>query len=566
MSLTKFLNLNKWGGSNRFNLLRNFSIVSLSAFILTTALLSLFYQQQKVRDVIVLTEEKNVAIAQFFSNVFQQRYGSLLSSHQALSNEELAEDPRIRQLHEEILLEFEGLSIAKLKIFDLQGRTVFSTNASEIGVNKSRYPGFVSASSGDVVSQLEHRDTFNALRENLNDRHLLSSYVPIRIKGSNDEIIGVLELYTDVTPLLQRIYQTQLDVLKGSALILSLLYLLLFLFVQRADHLLKKQYEQLQESEDRYRQQANQLENVVLELKKAQSHMLQSEKMSSLGQLVAGVAHEINNPVTFIHGNLLHVKHYAHDLIELMQLYQKHYPHPVPEIQEAVDDIDLEFIQNDLPKSLSSMEIGSDRIREIILALRIFSRLNEAKIKPVDIHDGLESTLMILQHRLKAGPKRPEILVIKDYSTLPSIECYAGLLNQVFMNILANAIDALDQDASRRTYAECLEQPGQITLRTSLIDHQWVQIAIADNGSGMSSDVQQRMFDPFFTTKPVGKGTGMGMSISYQIVTERHGGQLECFSVPGKGTEFFIRIPLRQTVRDRTSSNAEERSEVLETI
>ncbi|MEM9449945.1 MAG: hypothetical protein AAGA75_15580 [Cyanobacteria bacterium P01_E01_bin.6] len=242
MSLTKFLNLNKWGGSNRFNLLRNFSIVSLSAFILTTALLSLFYQQQKVRDVIVLTEEKNVAIAQFFSNVFQQRYGSLLSSNQALSNEELAEDPRIRQLHEEILLEFEGLSIAKLKIFDLQGRTVFSTNASEIGVNKSRYPGFVSASSGDVVSQLEHRDTFNALRENLNDRHLLSSYVPIRIKDSNDEIIGVLELYTDVTPLLQRIYQTQLDVLKGSALILSLLYLLLFLFVQRADHLLKKQY------------------------------------------------------------------------------------------------------------------------------------------------------------------------------------------------------------------------------------------------------------------------------------------------------------------------------------
>lgn len=288
------------------------------------------------------------------------------------------------------------------------------------------------------------------------------------------------------------------------------------------------------------------LQSALKELHSTQGKMIQSEKMSGLGQLVAGVAHEINNPVGFIHGNVEHVQGYAQDLLRLIQLYRHHYPSPAPEIQVEAEVIDLEFIQDDLPKTLSSMKVGSNRICEIVLALRNFSRLDEAEFKLADIHTGLDNTLMILGHRLKANSKRPEIQVVKDYLPLPPIECCAGFLNQVFMNILSNAIDALEEQSEERTYQEEIDHPSQITLRTSLVDDQWVQIVIADNGSGIPEKIQQSIFDPFFTTKPVGKGTGMGMSISYQIVTERHGGKLECFSIQGKGTEFVIQIPLRR--------------------
>jgi signal transduction histidine kinase len=263
---------------------------------------------------------------------------------------------------------------------------------------------------------------------------------------------------------------------------------------------------------------------------------------------VAGVAHEINNPVGFIHGNLAHVQEYTRNLLDFLQLYQQHYPHPVDEIQAEAEEIDLEFIQDDLPKMLSSMQIGTERIRNIVLSLRNFSRTDEVDIKPVNIHEGIDSTLMILQHRLKARSERPEIQVLKNYGSLPLIECYAGPLNQVFMNILSNAIDALEENNARRKYQEIKENPSQITIGTSVIDAQWVEIAIADNGSGIPKEIRQRIFDPFFTTKPVGKGTGMGMSISYQIVTEKHGGKLECFSTLGEGTEFAIKIPVRQNL------------------
>lgn len=271
--------------------------------------------------------------------------------------------------------------------------------------------------------------------------------------------------------------------------------------------------------------------------------------MSSLGQLVAGVAHEINNPISFIHGNLEHVQTYSQDLIRLVQQYQKYYPQPVNEIQAEAERIDLDFILADLPKILSSMKMGSDRICEIVLSLRNFSHLNESDIKAVNIHDGLDNTLIILNHRLKASPKRPAIQVVKAYADdLLPVECYAGLLNQVFMNILANAIDAIDEIERREAPQKWLKEEGHITLKTSLINSQWIRISISDTGSGIPSAVQQQIFNPFFTTKPVGKGTGMGLAISYQIVTERHGGKLECISSPGKGTEFVIQIPLQQTV------------------
>ncbi|MBW4515827.1 MAG: sensor histidine kinase [Timaviella obliquedivisa GSE-PSE-MK23-08B] len=304
-----------------------------------------------------------------------------------------------------------------------------------------------------------------------------------------------------------------------------------------------------EELEDRVEERTAELKNTLEELQRTQSQVIQSEKMSSLGQLVAGVAHEINNPVNFIHGNLIYVQEYIESLLGFVQLQQQYDLNPAPEIQVAAEDIDLEFLQKDLPKMLASMKLGTDRIRQIVLSLRSFSRMDEAEFKAADIHEGIDSTLMILQHRLKARSERPEIEIVKDYAALPLVECYPGQLNQVFMNILVNAIDAIEESNANCTYQKIKEHPNRITIRTSIVETAWVEMAIVDNGVGIPKEVQSRIFDPFFTTKSIGKGTGMGMSISYQIITERHGGKLECFSTPGKGSEFIIWIPLQQRAR-----------------
>ncbi|HIK15476.1 MAG TPA: PAS domain S-box protein [Leptolyngbyaceae cyanobacterium M33_DOE_097] len=307
------------------------------------------------------------------------------------------------------------------------------------------------------------------------------------------------------------------------------------------------------QAEAQLRQKTEQLQNALQELQHTQTHLIQSEKMSSLGQLVAGVAHEINNPVNFIYGNIAHVDEYTQDLLGLLELYQSYYPEAIAEIDAKIEDADLEFIGEDLPKLLTSMRVGAERIREIVLSLRNFSRLDQAEVKPVDIHEGLDSTLMILQHRLKPTASRPGIDVVKEFGDLPEVECFAGQLNQVFMNLLANAIDALQEYQDSHGKVMPNQQPARITISTCGLDAETVQIGIKDNGPGIPEEVRDRLFDPFFTTKPAGKGTGLGLSISYQIV-EKHQGTLRCRSTEDGGAEFVIKIPVKQAISAKADS------------
>ncbi|EAW39042.1 ATP-binding protein [Lyngbya sp. PCC 8106] len=303
--------------------------------------------------------------------------------------------------------------------------------------------------------------------------------------------------------------------------------------------------ENLQASEIREREKAIALEQSLQKLQQAQSQLIQTEKMSSLGQMVAGVAHEINNPVNFIHGNLVHLRRYTQDLLELIELYQKNETQSPIEIIQKIEDIELDFIKEDLDKLLKSMHGGSSRIREIVQSLRIFSRLDESELKPVDLKTGIDSTLMLLQHRLKGQPGYPDIEIITIHENLPLVECYSGQINQVLMNIINNAIDALHEYFYQKKATDENPEYPRIEIKTRVKDRHWVSIHILDNGPGISEVIQNKIFDPFFTTKPVGKGTGLGLAVSYQIIVEKHKGELECDSPLGKGTEFIITIPIK---------------------
>jgi PAS domain S-box-containing protein len=324
----------------------------------------------------------------------------------------------------------------------------------------------------------------------------------------------------------------------------------------------------LRQSKARLKQQAQQLEvekqhatSLLEKLQRTQAQLIHTEKMTTLGQVIAGIAHEINNPVGFIYGNLDYANCYIKDLMRLVELYFHHYPQPVPEIAVEQDAMDLNFLMADMPKLLSSMKVGATRLRQIVLSLQNFLRAEQTEMKPIDLHEGLDSTLMILRHRLQGSDEHPEITVIKEYGPLPLVECFAGQLNQVFMHLLTNAIDVLQASKDQR------HTPHQIMITTGVKDMRrelsggsseenipHAVIRIVDNGPGMSEDICCQLFEPFFTTKPAGKGTGLGLSISYQIVVDKHCGLLTCVSEPGKGAEFAIALPIRQDLVSSTLS------------
>ena len=320
-------------------------------------------------------------------------------------------------------------------------------------------------------------------------------------------------------------------------------------------HQMNRQLEASNEQlEQRVEDRTRELSAVLDNLKKAQMRLVQSEKMSSLGQMMAGIAHEINNPVNFIYGNLKPASDYFQDLIELVELYQDKYPEPDEELQEHLDNLDLPFMIEDAFKLLESLRIGSDRIRQIVLSMRNFSRLDEASIKSVDIHEGIDSTLLILQHKLRSGVDNKPVEVIKQYGHLPLVECFPSQLNQVFMNILSNAVDAFEERGEGQTenMSFCIE------IKTLATEPDSITIQISDNGPGIPAEILSKLFDPFFTTKPVGKGTGLGLSISHQIIVEKHGGEIDCTSQIGQGTCFTIKIPTVQGKQEAQPANLKQ--------
>ncbi|MEO1429964.1 MAG: response regulator [Cyanobacteria bacterium J06633_8] len=311
-------------------------------------------------------------------------------------------------------------------------------------------------------------------------------------------------------------------------------------------HFLNEQLaQQKNDLEIRVEQRTEELQTALSELQESQLQLVQTEKMSALGELVAGVAHEINNPVSFIDGNVEFLEQNTSDIIKHLQLYQNHYPNPQSEILKNAEDIELDLLIEDIPRIIYSMKIGVERIGNISNSLRSFSRTDSSSKVACDIHEGIDSTLMILKHRLKASNKRPEIQVVKDYAELPLVYCYSGQVNQVFMNIISNSIDALDEYSSQFSYEEKTKNPHQILIKTEFdLNNDIVTIHFKDNGPGIPEDILNSIFEQFFTTKSVGKGTGLGLSISRQIIEEKHHGKLSCNSSLGEGTEFTIKLPV----------------------
>jgi len=405
----------------------------------------------------------------------------------------------------------EGIFVSDPYIISNQCKSILCTPI----IHKSKLIG---------IMYLQNNLTANAFtRERLEVLKILASQAAISIENA--------KLYTNLSKLNDNLQQANQELENYS---------------KTLELKVEERTQELNEKNVCLKEQAQQLELTLRQLQATQLQMVQKEKMSSLGQLVAGIAHEINNPINFIYGNITHASEYTEDILRLIKIYEQHSPNLTPQMLAEKEDIDLEFLLEDLPKLLSSMKVGANRIRQIVLSLRNFSRLDEAEIKGVNIHEGIDNTLLILQHRFKTDSVSSKIQIIKNYACLPLVDCYPSQLNQVFMNLLANAIDAIEESNSVRSSKKAEINPGYIKITTELLEQNWISICIADNGLGMNSDTLSQIFNPFFTTKPVGKGTGLGLSISYNIIVDKHAGKISCSSIPEQGTELLIELPVHQ--------------------
>ncbi|MFN6539118.1 MAG: GAF domain-containing protein [Nostoc sp. EkiNYC01] len=479
------------------------------------------WQQSEIEFATQIAEQLGVALKQdsYFKQVQMQavQLAEATEREKAMERQELlaATIDKIRQSLD-IQTIFRTTTQAVRELLEVERVAIYRFNSDWSGkfVADSFKDGWIPVVQTQplIIESFEDTDDDNELPRN-------ETFVPIR---QGEKLWGLLVAYQNSQPRYWKEEEINLLAQVGVQLGIA---------IQQAELL------------EQTKRQTSELTQALQELKQTQSRLIQGEKMAGLGQLLAGVAHEINNPISFIFGNLIHLKEYTQELLDVVKLYRE-----IPDVQKKIDKTDLDFIIEDLPKTVDSMQVGAERIHEIVLSLRNFSRTDEAELRAVDVHEGLDSTLLILGHRLKNSSDRPAIEVIKEYSTLPLLECYPAQLNQVFMNLLSNGVDALEEKFKviQQKYSESAERcpriPLTIWISTQIINNQ-VLIRIADNGLGIPEEVRSHIFDPFFTTKAPGKGTGLGLSISYQIVVEKHHGEIKCLSKPGEGTEFLIKIP-----------------------
>ncbi|WP_337907100.1 sensor histidine kinase [Iningainema tapete] len=525
----------------------------------------------------VIGNQKTATIASLLSYLAQQQYEKKLLAHELL--EKYQEIDLFHDISTQVTASLAPKEVARLVVQEAR-KLIQSTNGLillldentgrleilwEDGVGSLAQPLLLGEGIIDIIVQARQGEIVNNVTSDsrfLDSKAICSLIcVPLITKK---QILGAIILSSDIPTN----YSTE-D-----------LKLLTILALQTATAIEKALlYEQNYNALHVAQEQAHQLQQTLFELQQTQTKLIQSEKMSNLGQLIADVAHEINNPINFVNGNLTHAQQYSQEILEVLQLYQKHYPQPVPEIQDLLEAVDIEFLVNDFTNLLSSMHLGIGRIRQLTLSLRNFSRLDQVDMKPVNLHEGIDSTLLILQSKLKPNERHSGIQVVKEYGDIPLVEGYANQLNQVFMNIIANAIDALEEGNKKNDQSPAptihirtmlaLEQEefnhpylslrqlelSNINLQSNLKFKNFpgVVVLISDNGIGMDETVRDHLFEPFFTTKSIGKGTGLGLSISHQII-QKHGGLLQCISQPGQGTTFWIQIPIKQIIQTESTT------------
>jgi signal transduction histidine kinase len=503
-----------------FHLVRYFTLASLAAFIVVTAVLSVAHRHIAIENMIALEESNNVNLTKTFANSLWAKFKPFVDEAQKLNRQQIQTSPQQAVLQKQVLELMRGLSVVKVKVYDLHGLTVFSTQASQIGDDKSKNGGFVSARKGINASELTHRDTFSAFEETIENRDVLSSYIPI-VGPQSRQIEGVFEIYSDVTPFLHEIDRTTWIIVGTVVGVLTLLYLTLFLIVKRADMIIQQQ---------------------ARENARVQSHLAQNEKMVSLGQMVAGVAHELNTPVAFTRSNVSMVKDFIEELrLPLMwgsKLIRQLRVIPTDQInlkiclnndiREQMGRVDDELTAEQLKQMLEQSLAGLEQMAELVTNLQEFTRLDRAKIADFDINKGLNNVLYIAKN---AVPE--QITIAKELGNVPTLRCMPSQVNQIFINLITNAAQAIDGT-------------GTITLRTS-VQEAYVKIEVEDNGCGIAEDVREHIFDAFYTTKDAGEGTGLGLSIVRDIVQE-HGGLIHAESAVGVGTKFTVLLPINQKI------------------